>query len=119
MKVTRLGYVTLLVVLVFLLAPVHGKGKQIPVAAETASYTITIENFQFSPHNLEIPDGSKVIWINKDEEPHKVAEINNAFASPVLDTDQTFSYEFKSTGKFEYFCTIHPHMTGTVTVNPK
>ena len=38
-----------------------------------------------------------------------------------LDADQlgeVFSTIFDSPGTFEYFCAIHPSMTGTVTVTP-
>ena len=90
-----------------------------PGTSDAASYAITIKDFQFSPRNLEIPLGSKVTWINKDEEPHKVAQINAAFTSQPLETDEVFSYEFRTAGKYEYFCTIHPRMTGTIVVDPK
>jgi plastocyanin len=73
----------------------------------------------FSPRNLTIPVGSKVTWTNKDEEPHKVAEVNSAFASAPLDTDEGFTFEFKTPGKYEYFCTVHPRMTGTIIVENK
>ena len=66
-----------------------------------------------------IPVGSKVTWTNKDEEPHKVAEVNSSFTSQPLDTDEGFTYEFKTPGKYEYFCTVHPRMTGTIIVENK
>jgi plastocyanin len=86
---------------------------------EPGTYTITIKDFMFSPRDLVIPAGSKVIWINKDEEPHKIAEVNSNFGSQPLDTDGSFAYEFKSAGKFEYFCTLHPRMTGHIVVGGK
>jgi plastocyanin len=38
------------------------------------------------------------------------------FKSPVLDTDQQFSHTFESPGTYDYFCSIHPRMTGQVVV---
>jgi plastocyanin len=73
----------------------------------------------FTPRNLTIPVGSKVTWANKDEEPHKVAEVNSSFGSQPLDTDEGFTYEFKTPDKYEYFCTVHPRMTGTIIVENK
>ena len=73
----------------------------------------------FNPRNLTIPVGSKVTWVNKDEEPHKVSEVNSSFISKPLDTDDGFTYEFKTPGKYEYFCTVHPRMTGTIIVENK
>ena len=96
-----------------------GTAKPAPRASDAASYTITIKDFEFNPRNLVIPVGSKVTWTNKDEEPHKVAEINNAFTSQPLDTDEGFTYEFTTPGKYEYFCTVHPRMTGKIIVENK
>ena len=93
--------------------------KPAPGAGEPTTYTITIKDFQFSPRDLVIPVGSKVIWVNKDEEPHKVSEVNSLFTSQPLDTDGSFTYMFKSAGKFEYFCTVHPRMTGHIIVGGK
>jgi plastocyanin len=102
-----------------LLASGVGTAKPAPRASEAASYTINIKDFMFTPRNLVVPVGSKVTWTNKDEEPHKVAEVNSSFTSQPLDTDEAFMYEFKTPGKYEYFCTIHPRMTGTITVENK
>ena len=93
--------------------------KPTPGPSEPGSYTITIKNFEFSPRDLVIPVGSKVIWVNKDEEPHKISEVNSTFTSQPLDTDGNFTYEFKTAGKFEYFCTVHPRMTGHIIVGGK
>ena len=55
-------------------------------------------------------------WINKDDVPHKVVSVDKKFSSPALDTDQKYSFTFKDPGKYDYFCSIHPRMTGTVVV---
>jgi plastocyanin len=87
--------------------------------SDPASYVVDIRGFAFSPRTLVISVGSKVTWENEDDEPHKVAETNHAFTSPPLDTGEGFAYEFKTAGKYEYFCTIHPHMTGEIVVESK
>jgi plastocyanin len=80
------------------------------------SFTIAIKDFAFSPREITIPAGAKVVWRNDDEEPHKVAETNTAFTSQPLDTGGEFSYQFDTPGTYKYFCTLHPHMTGTIVV---
>jgi len=90
-----------------------------PGASDDGSYAINIKDFMFTPRKLMVPVGSKVTWINKDEEPHKVAQVNGAFTSQPLDTDERFTYEFGTPGKYEYFCTVHPHMTGEIIVEDK
>jgi plastocyanin len=33
-----------------------------------------------------------------------------------MDTDEHFMFTFSKAGTYKYFCSIHPHMTGTVIV---
>jgi plastocyanin len=75
-----------------------------------------IENFTFVPQRLTIKAGTTVTWINADDIPHAVASTTKAFKSKVLDTNDKFSYTFTSAGVYEYFCSLHPHMTGTIVV---
>ena len=51
-----------------------------------------------------------------DPVPHNVISTEKKFASPVLDTDQTFSHTFDAPGTYKYYCSIHPRMTGQVEV---
>ncbi len=53
-------------------------------------------------------------WVNKCEVPHTVASQDKAFQSPALDTDERFSHTFASPGRYAYYCTMHPKMTGTI-----
>ena len=38
------------------------------------------------------------------------------FRSKALDTEDKFTFTFTTPGSFEYFCSLHPHMQGTVVV---
>lgn len=80
--------------------------------------TVTIDNFAFDPPTLTVAPGTKVVWVNKDEEPHTVTSANNdvPFKSAGLDTDDRFSFTFAKPGTYKYFCSIHPHMVGTIVV---
>jgi plastocyanin len=84
--------------------------------AEAASNTIEISNFSFAPAVLTVPVGTTVTWVNDDDEPHTVVESDTLFKSHALDTGDKFSFIFTTPGKFQYFCTIHAHMVGTVVV---
>ena len=38
------------------------------------------------------------------------------FKSKVMDTDESYSFTFSTPGEYTYFCSLHPHMTGTIVV---
>lgn len=78
--------------------------------------TIDIEDFAFAPATVTVPAGSTVTWTNKDGEPHTVVANDGTFRSPTMDTNGTFSFTFATTGTFDYVCSIHPFMHGTVVV---
>jgi plastocyanin len=81
-----------------------------------AESTITIEKFAFSPKEITVAPGTKVVWINKDETPHTISAADKGFMSKAMDTDDHYEYTFAKAGDFSYFCTLHPFMTGTVHV---
>jgi amicyanin len=80
--------------------------------------TIKIANFTFDPPTLTVKAGTTVTWVNADDIPHLVSEKDGKFRSPALDTDEKFSQTFSTAGTVEYFCIIHPHMTGKIVVTP-
>jgi plastocyanin len=77
---------------------------------------LTIMNFAFSPANVVVSPGTKLVWTNKDGDPHTVTNTKHIWASDALDTGDTFARVFGKTGTFTYYCAIHPFMHGTVTV---
>jgi len=81
-----------------------------------AEKEIEIKNYVFVPQNLTVAAGTKVTWKNTDQIPHGVADKNKLFRSPALDTGESYSFTYATPGAYSYFCTLHPYMTGTVTV---
>jgi plastocyanin len=78
---------------------------------------VEIRQFAFAPAQLTVPVGTRVVWTNRDDEPHVVASTDGAFpSSPALDTDGAFAMVFTKAGTYAYFCSIHPMMRGTVVV---
>jgi plastocyanin len=80
--------------------------------------TVTIDNFTFSPKVVTIAPGTTVTWVNDDDIPHTVTNANRVFRSKALDTEDKYSFTFTTAGEYEYFCSLHPHMTGKVIVAP-
>ena len=69
----------------------------------SASASVSIDNFSFTPAKTEVAVGSAVTWTNHDDIPHVVASAEKKFVSPVLDTDQQFTYTFSEPGVFTIF----------------
>ncbi len=82
-----------------------------------SGHDVRIDNFSFSPTELSIASGTRVTWINHDDIPHTIVATEKQFASPVMDTDDKFVFEFSKPGTYRYYCSIHPHMTGAVVVS--
>jgi plastocyanin len=88
--------------------------KAAPAGAEDTA--VKIENITFAPQRVTVKAGTTVTWTNDDDIPHTVASSTKAFKSKVLDSDDKFSFTFTTPGIYEYFCSLHPHMTGTLVV---
>jgi len=85
--------------------------------AATKPVEVSIDNFTFNPQTLTVKAGTTVTWTNKDDIPHGIAATGNAFKrSAALDTDDHYSFTFTTPGTYQYFCFLHPHMTGTIVV---
>ena len=80
--------------------------------------TIKIANFTFDPPTLTVKAGTTVTWVNSDDIPHLVTEKDVKLHSSALDTNDKFSQTFSTAGTVEYFCAIHPRMTGKIVVTP-
>ena len=85
--------------------------------ADGPASAVSIDNFTFGPQSVTVKAGTTVTWTNRDDIPHGIASANNAFTkSKALDTDDSYSFTFTTPGTYNYFCYVHPHMTGTVVV---
>ena len=78
---------------------------------------IEIKDFAFNPQTITVKSGAKVTWINRDEEPHTIVSVEKQFKkSTALDTDQEFSITAGTPGTYNYFCSVHPKMTGIIII---
>ena len=99
-------------------AEIDTKGDGLKQTPHPADVTVRIDNFTFSPAKLTIAAGTKVTWINHDDVPHTATAKgkSHAFDSNPLDTDEKFTFTFTTAGTYDYYCKVHPHMTGTIIV---
>lgn len=100
--------------IMLLLAAVTALVAAAPAAAATVSVSITRAGFV--PNNVTVKVGDTVTWTNADTQTHQVASQNPAFASPVLNPNQTFSFTFTKAGKVSVTDPLNKNRKMTVTV---
>ena len=76
----------------------------------------------YIPYEITIEKGDQIVWTNEDVAFHTVTSgkstdgPDGVFDSGMFKIDEQFSHTFESSGKFDYFCTLHPWMEGIVLV---
>jgi len=85
-------------------------------SAQAADTEVKIDHHAFIPQRVAVKAGTTVTWINDDDVPHTVASSTKLFKSKALDTGDKFSFTFTTPGAYQYFCSVHPYMTGAIVV---
>lgn len=70
---------------------------------------------RFAPASVTVSRGTKVKWVNKGSLTHTTTANEGAWDER-LDPGEKFVRKFRRAGTFAFHCSIHPSMTGTVTV---
>lgn len=81
---------------------------------EGQTVEVAIQNFAFNPKSVTISAGDTVKWTNLDSATHTIKGPD--FESDTLREGDSYSFMFAKAGVYEYVCSIHPSMKGTVTV---
>lgn len=84
-------------------------------SAFSATHTITIEGMQFSPSNVTVKTGDKVVWVNKDLVPH-TATAPKVFDSGSIAPGKSWATTAPRPRRYEYGCTFHPTMRAVLIV---
>ena len=84
----------------------------------TGAVAVEIKDFAFNPAEIRITAGTVVTWTNSDVVAHTATATDprGAFDSGNLNPGQSFSFTFDTAGTYEYFCSYHPFMKGTIVV---
>jgi plastocyanin len=97
--------------------------KQISVSIARGSDSPSNSKF-FVPSVLSISKGDSVIWKNEDSTLHTATSgspgginLGAEFDSDYVAAGKTFEHTFNKTGAYDYFCTLHPFMTGEIRVS--
>src|SRR6266436_9567023 len=87
----------------------------LPLALRATTANVSIVNFAFSPPsvNINVNDSVKWTWAGS---PHSTTSDTGLWESGVQGTGATFTHTFASAGSFPFHCSVHPFMTGTISV---
>ncbi len=83
--------------------------------------SVGMKGIQFEPMEVTVAKGGTVTWTNNEAVAHDVTKEEGPgpkFSSGTgnMMEGDTYMQSFETAGKIEYVCTVHPNMTGTVTV---
>jgi plastocyanin len=101
---------------VLLLAGLCAVGASAPNRQKPRAHTVTIERMRFEPQSLVVAPGDTIVWINKDLVPHTATSRTAGFDSKAIQANASWKYTVKKKGRYDYTCTFHPTMSGTVRV---
>lgn len=79
-------------------------------------HEIVVSSFTFAPSDIVVEAGDSVRF-RWDAGPHTATARDGAFLSGTLSGGATMTVSFAEPGIHEFFCEIHPSMTGRITVN--
>jgi plastocyanin len=85
-----------------------------PAADTTGGPTVAVQDLAYTPATLTVPAGTTVTWAFRDGAVAHDAK-GPGFQSEVM-AEGAFRHRFTQPGSYDYRCTLHPTMTGTIEV---
>ena len=87
------------------------------VSIQSGSSTNSTKTY-YSPTAITVVIGvnNTVTWINNDVAPHTVTALDGSFDSGIFNPGQSWTHTFTTPGTYTYHCTLHPWMSGIITV---
>ena len=78
---------------------------------------VSMEDIKFIPGDVAVKPGDTVTWVNDDSVGHDVTGDDFSSGDPGgMQNGDTFEHTFDAAGTFDYVCTVHPGMKGSVKV---
>ena len=112
----RLAAVRLLAILAVAAFGLVGRVAQ-AAPSQQSTAAVMIRGFKFEPAATTVAVGTVVTWTNHDTAPHTATSVTaGKFDTGTIESNQSKSVTLNEAGTFEYLCSIHPQMRGTLTV---
>lgn len=87
---------------------------QVSIARDSWNYDAVLTYF---PPTIQVSPGTTVTWTNQDYVVHTVTDLGGKFDSQLIQPQDIWKHTFDTDGTYNYFCTLHPWMKGTVIVS--
>jgi len=98
-------------------SPAAGASTTTTATGPVATNTITADDFAFAPSSITVKTGTAVTWKNADNVAHAISDDGGGFNGSAIAAGASFTHTYTGAGTFPFHCSIHPSMTGTVTVS--
>jgi plastocyanin len=85
-------------------------------ASASASRSVSVGDYFYAPARLEVEVGEKIVWTNNGKVPEGHTVTGDGFDSGVFKEDETYALTLNSPGTYDYICTLHPNMKGSIEV---
>jgi plastocyanin len=97
-------------------------GQHEPTPLDEGEPILATAQNRFSPPHASISVGETIVWKVTGKSPHNVVADDGSFTSirpgnPTLTEGEEFSHTFTEAGEYDYECTLHPGMVGTIHVS--
>jgi plastocyanin len=76
---------------------------------------VAVVDYAFRPASLQARVGDNMVWTNQGRAPH-TATAAGVFDTGIFRAGEQRTTTLRTAGTFTFGCTIHPEMTGTLTV---
>jgi plastocyanin len=86
-------------------------------AAAAVRHEVAVVDYAFRPAAVSARVGDSVVWINQGRAPH-TATAGGAFDTNLFRAGEQRTTVVRTAGTFAFSCTVHPDMTGVLTVAP-
>jgi plastocyanin len=90
--------------------------RQTPVVTDESSVAVEVWDNDYGPRHLTVPRGAEVTWEFGGDAAHTVTEVGGLFDSDILEPGDKYVLTFADPGEYEYYCTLHHAMQGTLVV---
>lgn len=94
----------------------YGYSKKAKTEEVKKTVTVNITNFTFNPPSISVSPGDTIVFVNQDSAPHTATSDAGVFDTGTLANGQSGSITIAEAGQYEYFCSIHPAMKGSIVV---